>query len=195
MDVTIEPDLSNAAPFLAAAAVTGGAVTVPHWPASTQPAGRGDRRHPAAVRRRGQPLTSTALTVRGTDRDLHGVELDLSGASELTPVVAAVAALADRHQPHLAASPTSGVTRLIGWPHWPPSWSGWVVTSMSTHDGLIIHPQLLGGEVWRTYADHRMAQAGALLGLVVPDVQLDDIGLYRQDDAGVRPLEHAGDVP
>ena len=45
-----------------------------------------------------------------------------------------------------------------------------------TDDGLTIHPKLLGGEVWRTYADHRMAQAGALLGLVVPDVQLDDIG-------------------
>ena len=45
-----------------------------------------------------------------------------------------------------------------------------------TDDGLTIHPRLLGGDVWRTYADHRMAQAGALLGLVVPDVQLDDIG-------------------
>jgi 3-phosphoshikimate 1-carboxyvinyltransferase len=45
-----------------------------------------------------------------------------------------------------------------------------------TDDGLTIHPKLLGGEVWRTYADHRMAQAGALLGLVVPDMQLDDIG-------------------
>ncbi len=45
-----------------------------------------------------------------------------------------------------------------------------------TSDGLVIHPRLLGGALWRTYADHRMAQAGALLGLDVPDVELDDIG-------------------
>jgi 3-phosphoshikimate 1-carboxyvinyltransferase len=44
-----------------------------------------------------------------------------------------------------------------------------------TEDGLTIHPRLLGGARWRTYADHRMAQAGALLGLVVPDIELDDI--------------------
>ena len=44
-----------------------------------------------------------------------------------------------------------------------------------THDGLTIHPHVLGGAQWQTYADHRMAQAGALLGLVVPDVELDDI--------------------
>ena len=41
---------------------------------------------------------------------------------------------------------------------------------------MTIHPRLLGGAVWRTYADHRMAQAGALLGLVVPEVTIDDIG-------------------
>jgi len=44
-----------------------------------------------------------------------------------------------------------------------------------TEDGLVIHPRLLGGDVWHTYADHRMAQAGAVLGLVVPDVELDDV--------------------
>ena len=38
-DVVIEPDVANAAPFLAAALLTGGQVTVPHWPAVTgQPA-------------------------------------------------------------------------------------------------------------------------------------------------------------
>ena len=103
-DETIEPDLSNAAVFLAAAAVTGGAVTVPHWP--------GRPNSPAT--RSGDILTAfgaeasfdeRGLTVRGTDH-LHGIDLDLSGASELTPVVAAVAALADgttppaRHRPH-----------------------------------------------------------------------------------------------
>ncbi len=114
------------------------------------------------------------LTVRGTDH-LHGVDLDLSGASELTPVVAAVAALADStshlrgiahvrgHETDRLAALAAELERLGSHVH-------------ETDDGLTIHPKLLGGEVWRTYADHRMAQAGALLGLVVPDMQLDDIG-------------------
>jgi 3-phosphoshikimate 1-carboxyvinyltransferase len=64
-----------------------------------------------------------------------------------------------------AGSPTSGATELnrLG------------AHVSQTDDGLVIHPRLLGGDVWHTYADHRMAQAGAILGLVVPDVELDDV--------------------
>jgi 3-phosphoshikimate 1-carboxyvinyltransferase len=172
-DVIIEPDLSNAAPFLAAAAITGGAVTVPHWPGSTHQPGAEITDILSAF---GAEATfdEHGLTVRGTDH-LHGVDLDLSGASELTPVVAAVAALADGtshlrgiahvrgHETDRLAALAAELERLGSHVH-------------ETDDGLTIHPKLLGGEVWRTYADHRMAQAGALLGLVVPDVQLDDIG-------------------
>src|SRR5918999_1893178 len=170
---TVEPDLSNAAVFLAAAALTGGAVTVPHWPGSTDQPGDaiGDilTRFGAEAR-----FDERGLTVRGTDH-LHGVDLDLSAASELTPVVAAVAALADGtshlrgiahirgHETDRLAALATELERLGG-------------HATETDDGLTIHPRLLGGNVWRTYADHRMAQAGALLGLVVPDVQLDDIG-------------------
>ena len=39
LDVQVEPDLSNAAPFLAAALVTGGRVHVPGWPQHTTQAG------------------------------------------------------------------------------------------------------------------------------------------------------------
>ena len=56
-----------------------------------------------------------------------------------------------------------------------------------TDDGLTIHPRLLGGDLWHTYADHRMAQAGALLGLVVPEIVLDDI-VHQQDHAGFEHL-------
>ena len=170
---TVEPDLSNAAVFLAAAAVTGGAVTVPHWPGSTDQPGDaiGD-----ILTRFGAEASfdEQGLTVRGTDH-LHGVDLDLSAASELTPVVAAVAALADGtshlrgighirgHETDRLAALATELERLGG-------------HADQTHDGLTIHPRLLGGAEWRTYADHRMAQAGALLGLVVPDVVLDDIG-------------------
>ena len=170
---TIEPDLSNAAPFLAAAAITGGAVTVPHWPGATDQPGDAIRDILGAFGAEAR-FDERGLTVRGTDH-LHGVDLDLSAASELTPVVAALAALADStshlrgighirgHETNRLAALATELERLGSHVH-------------ETDDGLTIHPRLLGGDVWRTYADHRMAQAGALLGLVVPDVQLDDIG-------------------
>lgn len=173
LDVTIEPDLSNAAPFLAAAAVTGGTVRIPRWPTTTNQPGDHIRdvlgRFGAVVR-----LTDTELTVHGTG-SLHGVDLDLHEASELTPVVAALAALADstshlRGVAHIRGHETDRLAALeaelerVG------------AGAHQTEDGLTIHPRLLGGDVWRTYADHRMAQAGAVLGLVVPEVLLDDIG-------------------
>ena len=172
-DENVEPDLSNAAVFLAAAAITGGAVTVSRWPGSTEQPGNaiGD-----ILGRFGAEASfdEQGLTVRGTDH-LHGIDLDLSAASELTPVVAAVAALADGtshlrgighirgHETDRLAALATELERLGG-------------HVSETHDGLTIHPRLLGGAEWRTYADHRMAQAGALLGLVVPEVTLDDIG-------------------
>jgi 3-phosphoshikimate 1-carboxyvinyltransferase len=172
-DVTIEPDLSNAAPFLAAAAVTGGAVTVPHWPGATHQPGAAIPDILAAFG--AEPsFDERGLTVRGTDH-LHGVDLDLSAAGELTPVVAALAALADGtshlrgiahirgHETDRLAALATELERLGG-------------HATETDDGLTIHPRLLGGNVWRTYADHRMAHAGAVLGLVVPDIELDDIG-------------------
>lgn len=171
-DVVVEPDLSNAAPFLAAAAVTGGSVTVPHWPTQTlQP---GDQlRDILAVFGAEVTLTDTGLTVTGTDQ-LLGTDLDLGGASELTPVVAAVAALA-RDTSHLR-----GVAHVRG--HETDRLAALRIELETlgarvheTHDGLTIHPRLLAGSEFHTYADHRMAQAGALLGLVVPDVVLDDV--------------------
>jgi 3-phosphoshikimate 1-carboxyvinyltransferase len=173
LDETIEPDLSNAAPFLAAAAVTGGAVTVPHWPGSTDQPGDAIRDILTAFGAEAS-FDEQGLTVRGTDQ-LHGVDLNLSGASELTPVVAALAALAD------GTSHLRGIAHIRG--HETDRLAALAIELEKlgshvhqTNDGLTIHPRLLGGDVWRTYADHRMAQAGALLGLVVPDVQLDDIG-------------------
>lgn len=172
-DVTVEPDLSNAAPFLAAAAITGGMVTVPHWPARTQQPGDEIRDILQAF---GAEVTwfEGALTVRGTDH-LHGIDRDLRQASELTPVVAAVAALADSTSHlhgigHIRGHETDRLAALDA------ELSALGVGVTEEQDGLTIHPKLLGGASWRTYADHRMAQAGALLGLVVPDVELDDVG-------------------
>ena len=172
-DVRIEPDLSNAAPFLAAAAITGGSVTIPDWPRHTTQPGRVIRDVLSAFGA-DVDFDERGLTVRGTN-ELNGIHhLNLSGASELTPVAAAVAALA-RDTSHL-----HGIAHIRG--HETDRLAA-LETELErlgahvrqTHDGLTIHPHVLGGAQWQTYADHRMAQAGALLGLVVPDVELDDI--------------------
>ncbi|WP_309112344.1 3-phosphoshikimate 1-carboxyvinyltransferase [Saccharothrix sp.] len=169
----IEPDLSNAMPFLAAAAVTGGEVTIPGWPvATTQPG--------AAVKDILERFGCTVvvdergLTVRGPGR-LTGVDIDLRDESELTPTVVALAALAEGrtqvrgvahirgHETDRLAALAAEVNRLGG-------------SASETEDGLIITPAPLHGGVWRAYADHRMATAGAIIGLVVDGVAVDDIG-------------------
>ena len=204
-DVVVEPDLSNAAPFLAAAAITGGMVTVQPWPETTLQPGDQIR---AVLRAFGAEVSyfAGALTVQGNGF-LHGIDvLDLRDASELTPVVAAVAALAD--------SPTriSGVGHVRG--HETDRLAalqlelGALGSGVDTdEDGITVSPKLLGGATWHTYADHRMAQAGALLGLVVPGVELDDVactaktmpefvGLWTamlaDTDAKVEPVLDAG---
>jgi 3-phosphoshikimate 1-carboxyvinyltransferase len=173
LDVTIEPDLSNAAPFLAAAAITGGTVTVPNWPATTLQPGDAIRDILQDFGAR-VDLDGSELRVEGTDQ-IHAVDLDLSASAELTPVVAAVAALADdtshlRGIAHIRGHETDRLAALEN-----------ELDRLGSHvkqtdDGLTIHPKLLGGDLWHTYADHRMAQAGALLGLLVPEIVLDDIG-------------------
>jgi 3-phosphoshikimate 1-carboxyvinyltransferase len=172
LDVHVEPDLSNAAPFLAAAAVTGGRVVVPAWPQWTTQAGDAMR---DVLDQMGAEVTldRDGLTVRGTG-ELYGIEADLHDAGELTPVVAALAALAD--------SPThlSGVAHLRG--HETDRLAA-LATELNalggdvteTADGLVIRPRPLHGGVFATYADHRMATAGALIGLRVPGIEVQDI--------------------
>lgn len=174
----IEPDLSNATPFLAAAAATGGAVTVPGWPTRTTQPGDAIRRILVAmgctVEFAGDPAAGArALTVRGP-AELAGVELDMGDIGELTPTVAALAAL--------AATPTrlTGIAHLRG--HETDRLAALVAEinglggdARELPDGIEIRPAALTGGLWRAYADHRMATAGAILGLRVPGVRVDDI--------------------
>jgi 3-phosphoshikimate 1-carboxyvinyltransferase len=172
-DWHVEPDLSNATPFLAAAAVTGGEVTVPGWPARTTQAGDAIRGILAQMGCE-VALTGHGLTVRGPDR-LSGVDTDLHDVGELTPTVAALAVLADGpshlrgiahlrgHETDRLAALTAEITALGGAAH-------------ETEDGLVIDPKPLHGGSWKAYADHRMATAGAIIGLLVPGVEVDDIG-------------------
>jgi 3-phosphoshikimate 1-carboxyvinyltransferase len=171
-DWLVEPDLSNATPFLAAAAVTGGTVTVPGWPAvTTQPGDAfGD-----ILERMGCVVTGTGagLTATGPAR-LSGVDIDLHDVGELTPTVAALAALADgpsvlRGIAHLRGHETDRLAALVA------EINGLGGDAHETDDGIAIRPATLHGGTWHAYADHRMATAGAIIGLAVPDVVVDDI--------------------
>ena len=172
VDWAVEPDLSNAAAFLAAAAVTGGAVTVPRWPAvTTQPGVQ--IAEVLAEMGCAVELVDGALTVRGPET-LAAVDLDLRAIGELTPTIAALCALAE------GESRLSGIAHLRG--HETDRLKA-LATEINrvggdcteTTDGLIIRSRPLHGAVWETYADHRMATAGALIGLVVGGVTVADI--------------------
>lgn len=172
----VEPDLSNATPFLAAAAVTGGTVRIPDWPATTSQPGDQFR---VILQDMGVEVEhhthSGVLEVRGdADTPLQGISWDLHDVGELTPTVAALCALAEGRShlygiAHLRGHETDRLAALQR----ELSSLGCGVTQ--TDDGLVIDPQPLTGGVWHTYADHRMATAGAVLGLVTDDVLVEDI--------------------
>ncbi|MGW4159633.1 3-phosphoshikimate 1-carboxyvinyltransferase [Streptomyces sp. NPDC004788] len=171
-DLVVEPDLSNAQPFLAAALVTGGRVTVPDWPArTTQP---GDALREIFTEMGGScELTDRGLTFTGTG-EIHGIDVDLSEVGELTPGIAAVAALADspstlRGVAHLRLHETDRLAALT------KEINGLGGDVTETEDGLHIRPRALHGGVFHTYHDHRMATAGALIGLVVKGVEIENV--------------------
>ncbi|ANW18238.1 3-phosphoshikimate 1-carboxyvinyltransferase [Streptomyces clavuligerus] len=171
-DITIEPDLSNAQPFLAAALVTGGRVTVPDWPfTTTQP---GDALRTIFTGMGGScELTDRGLTFTGSGR-VRGIDVDLSEVGELTPGIAAVAALADspstlRGVAHLQLHETDRLAALTK----EINNLGGDVTE--TEDGLHIRPRPLHGGVFHTYDDHRMATAGAIIGLAVEGVEIENV--------------------
>ena len=182
---TVEPDLSSAAPFLAAAAVTAGTVRIPGWPsATTQP---GDRL-PGLLASMGAATSfdGDALVVSGPDA-LTGLDADVHDCGELVPVLAAVAALATtpsrlsgvahlrQHETDRLAALVREINRLGG-------------DAEETADGIVITPRALHGGTFATYDDHRMAMAGAVIGLVVADVELDDVattGKTLPDFAGL----------
>jgi 3-phosphoshikimate 1-carboxyvinyltransferase len=171
----IEPDLSSAVPFLAAAVVSGGIVRVTGWPQlSIQPA---DtilsilEKLGSAVRH-----SSSYIEVQGSGA-YQGFDVDLHDVGELTPAVAALAALAAtgsvsqlRGIAHLRGHETDRLAALSA------EINGLGGQCAETPDGLVITAHPLHGGVWQSYADHRMATAGAIVGLRVPGVEVQDIG-------------------
>jgi len=171
-DWVVEPDLSNAAPFLAAALVTGGSVTIPRWPEHTTQAGD-QLRELLALMGADVARTDSGLTVSAGD-GLHGLVADLHDVGELTPTLVALAALADSPSQltgigHLRGHETDRLAALVA------ELTGLGGTITADSDGLSIVPSKLHGGVWHSYADHRMATAGAVLGLAVDGIEIDDI--------------------
>jgi 3-phosphoshikimate 1-carboxyvinyltransferase len=172
LDVAIEPDLSNAAPFLMLALTSGGRVTVPGWPRHTTQAGDALR---GILEQMGAEvdLGADGLTVRGTGA-VHGIDLDLHDVGELAPAVAALAALADspshlRGIAHIRGHETDRLAALAR----ELTALGADVTEHA--DGLSLRPAALHGGTFHTYADHRMAQAGVVIGSAVPGVLVEDV--------------------
>jgi 3-phosphoshikimate 1-carboxyvinyltransferase len=178
-EVEIEPDLSNAAPFLAAALIAGGRVSITGWPATTTQVGDSLReilpRYGAEVRLEEDLLTVLAPGIAAGR--LPAVDLDLSEGGELAPTFAALAALG------AAPAELDGIGHLRG--HETDRLSALVhdleivgVRAVALDDGLLVRAdatrELRGGR-WACYGDHRMATTGALIGLAVDGVELDDV--------------------
>lgn len=175
-DIRVEPDLSNAGPFMAAAAVAGGTVRIPGWPShTTQPGAY----YPHILEQMGAKCTleGDVMSVTGPEGNLYGVEADLGPAGEITPTIAALCALAVTpsrltgighlrgHETDRLAAIATEITRLGG-------------TCVATADALEITPSAngLSGAVMESYHDHRMATFAAIIGLAVPGIQILNVG-------------------
>ena len=176
-DFVIEPDLSNAAPFLSIAMICGGDVTISDWPKqTTQP---GDQLRDILTQMGAKvEFVSAGLKLTGTGK-IHGIDIDLHDVGELTPAIAALCALGDSpshlrgighlrlHETDRLASLTTEINALGG-----------NVTEEET--ALHITPAPLHAGIFHTYEDHRLATAGAAIGLVVPGIEVENIATTRK---------------
>jgi len=179
-DVVIEPDLSNAAPFLVAALVAGGTVSIAHWPAETTQVGA-DLIELLPLWGATVSLDGDVLTVDGGvglvgGGSLPGVDVDLSRGGELAPALVALAALASGPSTisgigHLRGHETDRLAALAS----EINALGGRVTELP--DGLHLEPSPLHAGQWRSFEDHRMATAAAIIGLAVDGVEVDDVGV------------------
>ncbi len=177
-DLVIEPDLSNAAPFMAAAMICGGSVQVSDWPLSTtQP---GDQLRSIFTKMGAKvELNASGLTITGSGK-IDGIDIDLGDVGELTPSIAAVASLATTpstlrgishlrlHETDRLSALANGINNLGG--------------SVTEGPGdLIIKPgKMNASQIFRSYEDHRMATAGAIIGLAVEGVIVENIETTRK---------------
>ena len=177
-DLVIEPDLSNAAPFMAAAMICGGSVKVSDWPLNTtQP---GDQLRSIFTKMGAKvELNASGLTITGSGK-IDGIDIDLGDVGELTPSIAAVASLATtpsalRGISHLRLHETDRLSALANEIN---NLGGSVIEGPGD---LIIKPgKMNASQIFRSYEDHRMATAGAIIGLAVEGVIVENIETTRK---------------
>lgn len=177
LDLVIEPDLSNAAPFISIAMVCGGSITIANWPRVTnQP---GDQLRDIF----GQMGASVEFVDNGLKftggPTIHGIDIDLHDVGELTPAIAALAALADspshlRGIGHLRLHETDRLTALR------TELNGLGADVQEDETSLYINPAPLHSGIFHTYEDHRLATAGAVIGLVVDGIEVENIATTRK---------------
>lgn len=183
-EVVVEPDLSNAAPFIGAALIAGGCVKIPNWPLkTTQPGGL----LPGILEQMGAKIVfehssadSSTLCVTGSGK-IHAIKsLDLAAAGEVAPSIAAILAFAD------GVSELHGIAHLRG--HETNRLAAIVaelnrvgIGADELEDGIRIIPsQNMHGEVMETYADHRMATFASMLGLRISNISVKNIATTRK---------------
>lgn len=182
--LTIEPDLSNAAPFLAASLAAGGSISVPNWPTSTTQVGDQLRTLLAAFGATvstAQDDNTQTVTVQSSGL-LSGVDLHVPEAGELAPTLVGLAALA-AHGAGTGDGLASRITGIGHIRHHETDRIAALVTEINKlggnavelDDGIAVHPATLHGGTWSAYADHRMATTGAVIGLRIEGVSVDDI--------------------
>lgn len=185
-EMTIEPDLSNAGPFLAAAVVTGESVTIPHWPAPAADSSAGTTQVGDMWRELLPTLGARVsyaegrLTVTGPAQLPEGdFSFDLSAGGELAPTMAAACAFVKGrveltgiahlrgHETDRLAALAAEINRLGGSAH-------------DTADSLVIEAPIPAAAeaapvLARTYDDHRMATFAAIIGLRRPNVVVQNV--------------------
>ncbi len=176
-DLVIEPDLSNAAPFMAAAMICGGEVVISDWPKKTaQP---GDQLRNIFTQMGAKiEFAGNDLKISGTGK-IHGIDIDLHDVGELTPSIAAVAALADspsslRGIGHLRLHETDRLAALAAELN---ALGGDVDEEESA---LHISPSPLHSGTFHTYDDHRLATAGAIIGLAIDGIDVENIATTQK---------------
>ena len=176
-ELVIEPDLSNAAPFMSIALVCGGSLTIRDWPRkTTQP---GDALRDIFTQMGGSvEFVSDGLKISGTGK-IHGIDIDLHDVGELTPSIAALAALADspsslRGIGHLRLHETDRLAALT------KEINGIGGTVSEEESALHFQPSTLHAGIFHTYDDHRLATAGAVIGLRVDGIDVENIETTRK---------------
>ena len=177
VDLVIEPDLSNAAVFMAAPILCGGEVIIKDWPKkTTQP---GDQLRQIFSEMGGEiDFVDQGLRVRSSGQ-IRGIDIDLGDVGELTPVIAALASLADspsylRGIGHLRLHETDRLSALKN------ELTALGAQVLEEESALRINPKPMKAGVFHTYEDHRLATAGALIGLAVHGVEVENIETTRK---------------